>query len=1113
MRTDEQTGPAAVAVSLAGNGYTVLVRADGTGHALAGGTALTARAEPGAPGRDGLQLFVRDLDSGCFWAIGQAGRRGPGHEPPACRATVLGGRYRLEHRQDGLQAVLEIGLVPGRPAELRRLTVTNLTDRTRRLDVTSCAAVVLNDPAAHAAHPVFSKLFLQTRWDAARRALLVQRRPRAPGEVSPTLVHALLDGTGVSFTTSRAAFQGRGRPWDRPAALAAPGPLDGQVGNVLDQVVSLRRAVALDGGASAACTFLFGADADPDAALALCAGLQDPAAVEAALAAASGLTVSTDAPAAPSSATEPTAAVPTVPLPATPELRFDNGLGGFSADGREYVIRVRSDADGNLVLPPQPWTNVLANDRLGCLVSETGAGCTWSGNSRENRLTPWSNDPVLDPHGETLHLRDDGTGAYFSCLPGPTPAGGSYELRHGHGYSRCLRPADGLEVDTLLFVAREAPVRIARVRVRNTGRQVRRLSLFSWCRLVLGTTPAEAAGPVVTTRDQETGALLATSDRPGPFAGHPAFAAVAGDTHVQAIRATPGAGDDPCFAHQVRLEVPAGATAEVAFLLGQETDLPRARALVRELTAPGGAEAAWREARDFWREGLDALQVTTPSPALDLMVNGWLGYQTLACRLRGRTAFYQSGGAFGFRDQLQDALSLLPLWPEVARRQILLNAAHQFVEGDVLHWWHPPDSRGIRTRFADDLVWLPLLASEYIAATGDAAVLDEVAPFLRAPLLAPGVDEVFLTPEDSGEAADLYEHCGRALDRALTRGAHGLPLFGTGDWNDGMNRVGREGRGQSVWMGFFLVTAIDAFLPHCTARGDRDRVDRYRRYRDEVAAALDDTGWDGAWYRRGYYDDGTPLGTAGDTECRIDALAQAWSVLSGVASPRRADQVMDAVEAHLVSEQDGLIRLLTPPFVDTPHDPGYIKGYVAGVRENGGQYTHAALWVVRALAQLGRRNRAAALLDLLNPVHHAATPAQVARYQVEPYVVAADVYGAPPHVGRGGWTWYTGSSGWMLRVALESVLGLRTEGGRTLVLAPCVPDAWPEFRIAWRRPRAAGRWDIHVVNPRRCSEAVVAVTVDGRALPVADGVARIPMPEGGEHRVSIELGPRPKDRP
>jgi cyclic beta-1,2-glucan synthetase len=821
--------------------------------------------------------------------------------------------------------------------------------------------------------------------------------------------------------------------------------------------------------------------------------------------------------------------------PLAPDLLFFNGHGGFSADRTEYVIRLRRSGAGDPELPPLPWINVIANEKIGFLASETGAGCTWSGNSREHRLTPWANDPVRDPHGEALYLRDEETGLFWSPLPGPSPAPAEYEVRHGFGYTSCVHESNGLRQETCMFVAVRDPVKVSRVRISNRTDRVRRLSVISYRRLVLGALPETTRPFVVTNVDPEIGAVFAESRLAGPFASRVVFAATAArggpfPLHVSCERSSflgrdggprrpeallragridgpSGAGLDPCIAEERELEIPPNGTIECAFLFGETNDRAEARELIARYRREGALEEAFREVGAHWRRIRSGLRIETPVPAIDLMVNGWLLYQTIACRLDGRSALYQSGGAYGFRDQLQDASALVYALPERAKSQILLHAAHQFVEGDVLHWWHPPDGRGIRTRFSDDLLWLPFLTAFYVRTTGDRAILEEKVRFLEARPLADGEDEAFLEPRVSGRSADLYEHCRLAIDRSLATGRHGLPLFGTGDWNDGMNRVGRGGKGESVWMGFFLYSVLEAFLPFCEERGDAPRVERYRAARERLREALNEAGWDGDWYRRGFYDDGTPLGSSSSDECRIDALAQAWSVISGAAPPERAARALDAVEKYLISDEDGLIRLLTPPFDKTPRDPGYIKGYVPGVRENGGQYTHAALWVVRAFAEVGRRDRAAALLEMLSPVSHGDSPGAIERYRVEPYVVAADVYGEPPHVGRGGWTWYTGSAAWMYRVAIESILGFRLEGGSAVCMQPRIPDGWKRFSIRYRLPGGETEYLIEVENPRGAARSVVEAEVDGAGARIEGGAARFPLVRDGKrHHVRITLG-------
>lgn len=812
-------------------------------------------------------------------------------------------------------------------------------------------------------------------------------------------------------------------------------------------------------------------------------------------------------------------------------LRFFNGYGGFSGDGKEYVVRLPRQ-NGSEKHPPLPWINVIANRKAGFLVSESGAGSAWVRNSQANRLTPWSNDPVSDPHGEALYLRDDTTGEVWSPLPGPAPAPCEYEVRHGLGYSRFTSSFHGLDQEVLQFVPKEDPLKIIHVRVTNRSGAEKKLTLTSFQRLILGSQPEQPS--LVVTSVEKDESLRARNLAAGDFRGGIAFgsAKVHGATVERsaftcdrlaflgrygsppqpaalrsggALDGASGVGLDPCFVHQHSITLPPRATADWVILLGETMNAPDAEALVARYSNVEQVHNALKEARSFWEDLVGGLQIETPSQILNVLVNGWLVYQTLSCRMWGRTAFYQSSGAYGYRDQLQDSGSLLPLDPHFARSQILLHAAHQFTEGDVLHWWHPePIGRGMRTRFSDDLLWLPLVTSDYIQATGDYSLLDERAPFISGPLLNQGEEEHYLKPELSSETADLYEHCCRSIDRSLMTGAHGLPLMGIGDWNDGMSRVGREGRGESVWMAFFLYDILGKFIPLCKRRGDTERAECYKEHRTALGAAINEGGWDGEWYRRAYYDSGQPLGSKLSDECRIDALAQAWAVISKAAPPKRADTAMKSMSRDLISEKEGLIRLLTPPFVNTPHDPGYIKGYVAGVRENGGQYTHAACWVVKAVAEHGENERALRLLEMLAPISHARNEEAADFYKVEPFAVAADIYGAAPHVGRGGWTWYTGAAGWMYRVAIESILGLRMEHGNTLVLHPCVPRDWGSFRVRYRRPGGADSYDIRVENPNHRVGGMTKVQLDDTSLPPMNGEVRIPLcMDEKSHTVSV----------
>jgi cellobiose phosphorylase len=813
-----------------------------------------------------------------------------------------------------------------------------------------------------------------------------------------------------------------------------------------------------------------------------------------------------------------TTATPSKAIPAGEELLFANGLGGFTPDGREYVLTLRGGER-----PPAPWSNVLANPGFGCLITEAGAGYTWAGNAQMNRLTPWSNDPVVDPPGEAIYLRDEETCEFWSPTPGPCGGEATTVIRHGLGYTRFTRTSHGLDQDLLVFVSAVDPVKLIRLRVSNPGDRPRRVSATFYVEWVIGVLREQASMNVLCTLDSESGALFARSAWAGDFAGRVAFADVArrprsfttdrteflgrygapdAPAALRRERLSDRAGElsDPCAALMTGLELPAGGEDVVVFLLGQAETDEDARRLARFYSEAGRADSALEEVTAGWDRILGAVQVHTPDPALDLMLNRWLMYQALACRVWGRTGFYQSGGAYGFRDQLQDAMALVYGAAGEARGQILRAAARQFEEGDVQHWWHPPSGRGVRTRITDDLYFLPFVTCHYVATTSDVALLDERVPFLRAPVLTAEQEEDYGLPDVSDVIGTVYEHCVRALDHGLRLGPHGLPLMGTGDWNDGMNKVGAEGKGESVWNGWFMLATLREFASLAEQRSDAARAAWCRERAEALSGALEEHAWDGGWYRRAYFDDGVPLGSAQNDECQIDSIAQTWAVISGAGDPERARQAMAAVEDRLVREAEQMILLFTPPFDRGSLEPGYIKGYVPGIRENGGQYTHAATWVVLATALLGRGERALELFALLNPVRHGATPEDVARYMVEPYVVAADVYGAPPHTGRGGWTWYTGSASWLYRVGLEAILGFHKRRD-SLRIEPCVAPDWPRYELTYRHRSAT--YHIVVENSASTGRGVRAITVDGQTM--RDG--EIPLVDDGKtHAVRVALG-------
>ncbi|MEK6337030.1 MAG: glucoamylase family protein [Acidobacteriota bacterium] len=801
-----------------------------------------------------------------------------------------------------------------------------------------------------------------------------------------------------------------------------------------------------------------------------------------------------------------------------PKLAFFNGLGGFAHGGREYVTVL-----GEGQWTPAPWSNVVANTPdFGFLVTETGGGFTWSVNSHENRLTSWSNDTVCDPPAEIIYLRDEDTGTTWTPTPLPIRESQTYLIRHGQGYTVFEHASHGISQELLVFAPLDAPVKISLLRLRNRTERRRRISVTSYHELVLGVNREQSSPHIVTDLEEGEGAIFARNSYNHEFAGRIVFAGTSeprftmtcdrkeflgrngSPARPAALERTglggrDGAGLDPCAAIQTQIELQPGEARELVFLLGETDSIESARAINERFRGIHSVNEAFERVLGFWDDVAGAIEIKTPDSSMDTLVNRWLLCQTLSCRVRGRSAFYQSSGAFGFRDQLQDVMALVYAQPGVARAQILRAAGRQFKEGDVLHWWHEPTGRGVRTRFSDDLLWLPYATSFYVAVTGDHSVLEEEVPFIEGPLLAEDQLENYLQPEISKEKATVLEHCARAIDRSLPLGKHGLPLMGTGDWNDGMNRVGAGGQGESVWLGWFLCAVLNGFAPLCERYKMKARSNRYGRHMEKLKAGLEQA-WDGDWYKRAYFDDGTPLGSAQNDECRIDSIAQTWAVISRVADSYRAGRAMAAVDEYLIRRGDGLISLFTPPFDKSKLDPGYVKGYVPGVRENGGQYTHAALWTVIAFAMLGDGDRAGELFGLLNPINHSSTRAGLHKYKVEPYVSVGDVYAVPPHTGRGGWTWYTGSAGWMYRAALEYILGFKLEGDR-LRVDPCIPRFWREFEITYRRGNTTYR--IKVENPHSLCRGVASVTLDGE-VQASDEVVLVH--DGTLHDVRVVLG-------
>lgn len=813
--------------------------------------------------------------------------------------------------------------------------------------------------------------------------------------------------------------------------------------------------------------------------------------------------------------------VPESPLP-RPAMQFFNGIGGFSSDGREYITLLEGAQR-----TPAPWINVIANKQFGFQVSTDGSGFTWSINSQQYQITPWSNDAIGDPPGEIIYVRDDDTGEVWGPTALPIREKTSpYTVRHGQGYSRFEHVSHGIALELTLFVPANDPVKIARLKIANQSGRDRRLSITTYVEWVLGQSRGTNAPFVVTEVDPETGAIFAQNNWNNAFGGRVAFADLNGkqtawtgdrteflgrdgslDRPLGLIQGTrlsnrAGAGLDPCAVQQTQIRLNAVGATEIVFFLGETANRADARALIQKYRS-ADLDAVLAEVKQQWDGILGAVQVKTPDKGLDVLLNRWLVYQILACRVWARAAFYQASGAYGFRDQLQDVMALCIARPDLAREHILRAAGRQFPEGDVQHWWLPQSGSGIRTRVSDDRGWLAFVTAHYVETTGDMSILDELVPFLDGPVLKPDQHDAFFQPGTSQKTVTIFEHCALALDDSMATGVHGLPLMGTGDWNDGMDQVGGGGRGESIWLGWFLHAALMSFAAIADRHAASDRAAQWRANAAKLREALDAQGWDGDWYRRAYFDDGTPLGSIANSQCRIDNIAQSWSVISGGAEPARAARAMEAVDKFLIKRDEKLVLLFTPPFDHPQNDPGYIKGYPPGVRENGGQYTHGATWAALAYAMLGDGDKAGEILSLLSPISHSSNRTDIDRYKVEPYVICADIYSVPPHAGRGGWTWYTGSAAWTYRIALEWLLGFRLRGDR-LQLDPCIPRHWPNFEITYRHGTA--QYDISVENPLGVCRGIIAVKLDGQSR-TGDDRALIPLvDDGSKHRVQIVLG-------
>ena len=1218
-------------INLLSNGrYQVMINNSGGGYSRWNNLAVTRWREDATAGCHGLFVYLRDVDTGEYWSIGNQPIPNPSDDY-SVKFTQAYAEFKQQHSK--LEVRTTICVSPEDDMELRRITLTNHTNKSRRIELTTYSEVVISSQDADEAHPAFNNLFVQTEFNAAASSILCTRRPRSQEETPPYLLHLLLSGqdqeNDVTCETDRASFVGRGHSLSKPLAMRQSGTLSNSEGSVLDPCIALRRSIVIPARKSVKVYVLLGMSDTYLGALSLSDKYQNirmtdrafelawthsqvvlyqlnitetEAQVFAKMAGSlvyanplfrsdsntvknnkrgqSGLWsygISGDIPLVllrikditnielvrqlvlahaywrmkglvidlvilneytsvyrqslydeimnlihsgvdatflekqggifvrrvehmphedilllqsvarividdeqgtlfdqmegklttdvqtpilkPIYAIEEVSTTSFVPN----DVILSNGVGGFSADGKEYIITLKPGES-----TPAPWCNVLANEYFGTVVSESGSAYTWGENAHEFRITPWHNDTILDSSGEAFYIRDEETGQYWSLTPYPARGNSPYVIRHGFGYTVFEHTENGIESELWMYVALDTSVKFTILKIKNISNRPRNLSVTGYYEWVLAEKKSKSLLHTQTEVDIETGVLFAHNFYNSDFAEKIAFIdvneprTVTGDrkefigqngslSDPEAMKHTrlsgkTGAGIDACGAIQVIFDLAEGKTKETRFKLGFAQNKEEMKQLVHRYRQVESSQQTLDSVRNYWNQTLGGIKVDTPDSSVNVMANGWLLYQTLSSRIWARSGFYQSGGAYGFRDQLQDVMALVHVEPDITRKQILRAAAHQFTEGDVQHWWHPPMNRGVRTHFSDDYLWLPYVVCQYILSVGDNDILGEIVSFIEGRELRADEESYYDQPNHSAESASLYEHCVRSIKYGLKFGVHGLPLMGCGDWNDGMNLVGKEGKGESVWLGFFLHDVLVKFSDAARLRNDGSFAQYCVEQAKELQKNIRLHAWDGKWYRRAFFDDGSPLGSVLNEECRIDSIAQSWSVISGAGDKERSAMAMKQVDIQLVEREAKLIRLFTPSFDKSSLNPGYIKGYIPGVRENGGQYTHAAIWTALAFAMMGETDKAWELFDLLNPVQHGATAEDIAIYKVEPYVVAADVYTNPQHLGRGGWTWYTGSASWMYRLLTETLLGINRAGDK-LHLTPHLKKEWDNYKV------------------------------------------------------------------